>query len=294
MSGYYRILIRFQNQNYRFLGFEFRDDVDGTLIMVFDRKNSDPNVWSFSNKPDSGTPINGKWLDKFRMSYHPSGLVNYHGSSANPIFCEPIYDITIPQTIAWISIPSIGSLRQYNKESLTNNILELPSNPEERITFRLVMLPDSFEFDTAPLVLVNYSKIFSLAIYLDSFPLKIPDEFNDLVITAAPSRGQFDTQQISEEQAFSEFHHLDNPSPDNLCFWDKGVYRIILKSPMRVAPRLEVDFLDPSIEPEIFSVVKRRERVEIKFRARGKGGILNNFPCPIRGYLLDSRHYNGA
>lgn len=286
-----RILIRYKNQTFKFLSIKFEAKRDGSLIVVFDREIKNPGLWSWSAKPGSAPLLVGESLDKFRISYHTSGRINFHGSSAKPIFSEPIFGITKPQTLAWFSIPSIESFTPFGEELVDDLAIEVPSDLNDRITFSLNIVPDSFKFDESPLIMITYHNWFSVALFQSTLPIKIPSGFQDRFITAVPGNGAYGSQQIYRDKALIRFHQKLNDTQGPIFYWEPntGVYRLIFRSQMRVKPKLKVEFLDPNVKAEIVSVDNSgTERVEIRFKCMDKSGYLK-IPPPIKNILLDSR-----
>ncbi len=285
-----RILIRYKNQTFKFLRIKFEIQRDGSLIVVFDREIKIPDLWSWSTKPDSNPLLAGESLDKFRISYHTSGRVNFHGSSAKPIFSEPIFGITKPQTLAWVSIPSFESFTPFNEELIDGPVIEVSSDLNDRITFSLIIVPDPFKFDESPLIMVTYHNWFSIALFQDVLPIEIQNGFQDHFVTAVPGNGAYGSQQIEGDKALIKFHQKLNDTQSQIFYWEpnEGIYRLIFKSKMRVKPKLKVEFLDPNVKAEIVPVNSRIEKVEIRFKCMNKNGYLK-IPPPIKSILLDSR-----
>ncbi|QPJ64317.1 MAG: hypothetical protein G3M78_02455 [Candidatus Nitrohelix vancouverensis] len=285
-----RILIRYNNQIFKFLRIKFETQRDGSLIVIFDREIKNPELWSWSTEPDSNPLLVGESLDKFRISYHTSGRINFHGSSAKPIFSEPIFEITKPQTLTWISIPSFESFTPLTEELTDDTVMEMPSDLNDRITFNLVIVPYSFIFDKSPIIMVTYHKWFSIALFKDVLPTEIKNGFQDRFITAVPGNGVYGSQQIAGDKALIKFHQKLNDTQGAIYYWEpnQGIYRLIFKSQMRIKPKLKVEFLDPNIKAEIVPSNSRTEKVEIRFKCINKNGVLR-IPPPIKSILLDSR-----
>lgn len=104
-----KLLLVNEGTTYRFLDIQLEDD--GALYVSLDRKPSDP-ASRLSRKPGETTfaqvapPVGPR-----KLSYHTTGRVNYHGLvSISPSFFEPLVDITAPNSVLLISLPSCTRL----------------------------------------------------------------------------------------------------------------------------------------------------------------------------------------
>jgi hypothetical protein len=272
-----RLLIRQGGSLYRFLQFEFRDGADGSFNLVFDRElhGREGTVWG--SAPGSQPRTFDGPIGRFRISYHTTGRVNFHSLEATSIFCEPIFAIREPQHLVTISIPSIDNLTSAPADLEKEAVLELPSDLTGRIIFALSLVPDSFTFDELPLALINYHTWFGLAVWFGELPFAVPPDFVQHVITVFPSQGRYAAQNVAQDQALISFHQKRAGSSDMVYYWEPntGVYRVVFAVPMRIRPRLQVEFVDPDIRAEEIPPTQRMaETAEIRFRAIGRGGYL--------------------
>ena len=249
MSKYFRLLIRHKEQNRRFLGFQFKDNADGSLIIVFDYKGSE-------EKPS-------------RLSYHPSGMVICHGnliSKANHF--DPIFKITKPQIIASYSVPNLDRLTSYKSETENDFILDLSEEIEGGIKIALIIMPEYFELPKSPLAVITYPNWFRIAVIPETlFEESIPLELSEQFLLQIPPAGLYTQMQIDEEIAYIMFHkkrkELSNNGNerklDGIFYWNDGIYRVVFRRPMRIKPKLITKFADIEIKSEIIPVIERRE-----------------------------------
>ena len=287
----HKILIRHEGKTYKFLNYEFQDDRDGSLYIVFDRVGKGPGMtWASrtGNVPTTYT----KEGEKFRISYHPCGHVRFHSIAGRPksIHYEPIYAITRKQQLAFISIQNIESLNSADEIENQNVICDWPENAAGRVTIWIELGPPSlekpFEPSNLPLVGVTYDRWFAIFISLGISPFPIPQEIpQQAVIKMVPDQ-DFITERISREQAVINFHQAKHAMKHEAVTSFKptsGVYRIVFAVPMRMPPQLTVEFFDARLSAEVDVC----NTYEVRFRVRGPGGYVNEW-VPIKGFTLNA------
>jgi hypothetical protein len=286
-----KILIRHQNQIYKFLNWEFHDDRDGSLYIVFDRVGKGPGMtWSSRT---GNVPVEYEREDqKFKISYHPCGHVRFHNIAGRPksIHCEPIYAITRKQPLSFISIPGITSLELADETEEADVFCDWVANATERVTFWVELGPPDletpFEPSNGPLVGVTYDRWFTIFISIGPSPFSIPEGVPDQAIIRMVPDQDFFTERVSQEQAVINFHQaragvqheaITSFQPNS------GVYPIIFAVPMRIPPKLMVDFYDGDLRAEVIHCTT----YEARFRVKGPGGYKNQW-VPIKGFSLDA------
>jgi hypothetical protein len=285
------ILIRHQDRKFKFLNWEFRDNSDGSLYIVFDRVGKGPGItWSSRT---GNVPVEYEKDDqKFKISYHASGQVNFHkiAGSRKSIFAEPIYAITRKQILSFISIPALTSLDPADEEAEADVVCEWTANPTERVTFWIELAPPSvenpFEPRNLPLVGVSYDRWFTILVSLGPSPFPIPEGVPDQGIIKTVPDQNFVTELVTMEQAVINFHQArSGVRHEGITSFEpqEGVYRIVFAVPMRIPPQLTVEFYDNDLSFEVI----RCTTYEVRFRVKGRGGYKKDW-TPIKAFTLDA------
>jgi hypothetical protein len=288
-----KLLIRHKAKAFKFLNWEFQDHIDGSLYIVFDRLGKGPRTtWSTrdANIPSPFEPEGPN--EKFRISYHPCGHVRYHGFGPKPksIHCEPIYAITKKQGLALLSIPNIDSLTLAERAQDNDFVYDWPEQAQDRVTVWIELGPSTlespFERGNIPLATVRYGQWFTIFVSLGPLPVPIPDEINEqAVVRVVPDR-DFVEKRVSKEEALVAFHqakHGVTHQPVTEFNPNSGVYRIICAVPMRIPPRLTIEFFDSLLTAE----VERCTISEVRFKVKGPGGYKKGW-VPIKSVALDA------
>lgn len=134
-------------------------------------------------------------------------------------------------------------------------------------------------------ILLSYNKLFSFAIILNSYEIKIDETLKNHFITISPS-GLFEKQILSQKQALINFHQKVNNSKELIVYTPNsdGIYTVITSVIMRVAPEITIKFFDESYKIEIISC---KEHI-IKFKVKDKHGNVIKKEIPIENIILNS------
>ncbi len=240
----YKIFIRDKTQIYKFLNYEFENDRNGSLYIVFDRLGKGPRMhWSSRTGNVPAAYPKSDEEEKFRISYHPCGHVHFHniGGGNKSIHCQPIYAITKKQPLAFISIPKPESLSPAEQTNEQDAIFEWPERVSGRVTFWVELGPpgleNPFEPRNQPLAAVTYDPWFTIFISLGPFPFQIPEDVPaEAVIRAVPEQ-DFVTERVTKEQAVIAFHQAKHGIKHQAVTEFKptsGVYRVVFAVPMRI------------------------------------------------------------
>ena len=286
-----KIFIRDQDKTYKFLNYEFQDDRDGSLYIVFDRVGRGPGL-TWASRTGNAPVEYQKEPEKFKISYHPCGHVRFHNVGGRPksIHCEPIYAITKKQPLAYISIPSVASLDAADEPEEAEMIFDWPANIIGRVTVWIELGPPNlespFEAGTMPIAGISYDRWFAIFVSLGSSPFPIPEGIPaEAVIKTVPDQ-DFVIERVTQEQAVINFHQARRGVRHEAVASfqpNSGVYRIIFAVPMRVPPELTVEFYDVNLSAEITHCTT----YEVRFRVRGPGGYKMEW-VPVKGFSLNA------
>jgi hypothetical protein len=279
------ILLRKDGRLYRFLKFDFQDQSDGSFYLVFDRKPRDENMFVWSST--SCLPVEVETgLEKFKISYHTTGRVNFHGHSGAPIFCEPIFAITSEQPLCVISIPSVEKLLTKDIVEASDFVLDVGPEAEGRISFSIRIAPNLFVPKDSGIA-IEYASWFKILIGIVPLLSSIPEGFDDHFVSIATQAGPYASQVLSVANATIAFHQKAQGTVGQVAYFEpnEGVYRLIFTVEKRGVPKVTIQFVDSSIQAEIVAV----STYQLKFRAKGPAGYVKRETLPIHGIALDSR-----
>lgn len=263
-----RLYLRHDEITYPFLSAELNPGSDGTLLLSMVREGNTNTSVEVSLKLDDGeVSVTEPTISPkgFRMTYHPSGQINFHHLSAPPIFMEPLSGITRTEPLIDISIPNVKSLDQTPKIKNDAAVLDVASG---RLTFTVQIAKwDAPETGLPVLWAWTWRPLFSLRVLAaQTLPEQILDTLPEHFHYIARRQGLFADLQLSEEDAKVAFHKALNETEGDVLYPPdgEGNCRIVFVVPMRVAPEVEIGFRDPALTAEITEVTT----TEIRYRVR--------------------------
>lgn len=285
------ILIRRNNSLHRLAKWSLEND--GSLYLHFVRDGNTERSYHFSSSDTAPIPSDehiGRSRTR-KLSYHASGRVHLEHRRDQKLFFEPLTHLSGNQTFAEYHFPSASDLDTHDKAPGDFDIVvECDFDG-----------PSGYRFSVSPInspprpgtVGIGFGGYFMLSIEMAATPANFPSEMIKYFTILLPAEGTSPEQMIPEDQAFIHYKQrvsgtkgmiLFPPSSPN----DKGVYRVVPAVPMRVRPRLEVEFADPKLSFEqLESGPVRRAHVDIRFRVKGPSGYVNT-PVQITSITLDA------
>lgn len=283
-KDYTRILISNNGKIYDFLRCSLQN-TDGSFYIVFSRKGENIESNTINLEDGSFKDIQlGKPRKKLKkISYHASGRVNYHDTDHQSNFFEPISNITRENLFVIWSIPKITLLDEITSSNNDDIIIQIDNN-DIRLNFSFILIPMGFIINEQH-ILLSYNKLFSFAIILNSYEIKIDETLKNHFITISPS-GLFEKQILSQKQALINFHQKVNNSKELIVYTPNsdGIYTVITSVIMRIAPEITIKFFDESYKIEIISC---KEHI-IKFKVKDKHGNIIKKEIPIENIILNS------
>lgn len=266
-----KILLSYKDKIYRFLNISFNLRNDGSLYLIFDRKN------------------------KKKISYHPSGQINYQNHNEK-IFQEPLYKITEPFELILISIPEINKLDIFNEEIKTDDfLLPIDYSLKGRLNFHIFIKPFFLE-ESPESFSIKFFELFGINIFLTKEDLNVSKELENHFIYLRPLSGKFSHIQVSINNAIWELQKIANKKKDLVIYspTGEGIAKMFFTE-KRIAPKLEINFVDDKYELDTLENNKKiDERISsqifIKFRIRERKSkkIIKNFIPAIKSILLDA------
>jgi hypothetical protein len=264
-----RILLKQAGQLYRLLQYELRDHADGSLYIIVDRQSDVSGA-----KPK-------------RISYHASGRVEFHGIDMPALYFEPVFEVTRQQPLFALHFPTIEKLNPVMPESGDFQI-EVADDFCGPYKFEVSIGPSGILSSNGEFA-ISYQGLLDIKLRPGQFP-ELPEPHRSLLTThfifLPVQRGAFVTQQISKYEALIAFHQKKVGYTGIIPYWNpsNGAYRFIYSVEMRVAPKINVKFVDSNY----VAVVEHCTPAEVRFRAKGPGGFVTDKQILIRSVELDA------
>jgi len=169
-------------------------------------------------------------------------------------------------------------------------IYDWPDEITGRVTFWIELGPSNlekpFEPSNLPLVAVTYDRWFAIFVSVGVFPGHIPKGVPEEGIIKMIPDQDFVSERVTQEQAIIRFHQANHGVKHQVVTTFKptsGEYRIVFAVPMRVQPKLTVEFFDADLSAE----TTHRTTYEVRFKVKGRGGYKYDW-VPIKGFTLDA------
>ncbi|WP_426269251.1 hypothetical protein ACN9MB_13550 [Dyella kyungheensis] len=208
---------------------------------------------------------------------------------------EPLTRLTATNPFAQYLIPSVGGLDPHEGQ-LGERDLVIDADPNQSAGYEFRVAPHDTAFESPAIGLI-FNNYFALQVVPAQHPNSLSGALLPCFTIITPKPGVFANQAIREDQAFIEHKQRVSGSRGMILFPptsknDRGTYRVVPSVPMRVQPKIDVDFFDPSLSAvqQVEGISVRRANVDIRFRVKGAGGFLND-PVAIKSITLDAEIY---
>jgi hypothetical protein len=259
---------------------------DGSFYVSFLRSGENSETVTFNSKDmELKNKVHDKPRKKLvRISYHSTGCVLYRNSEIGANYFEPITRLTQPNAFATWSIPAIKKLEIVTETEEQDFIISLPPNLG-RIEFNIVLAPWNLEIEENHIA-IRYEGILSLIIIPFQNGFIPPKELTEHFITVAPNTGLFEKQALPNDQALIEYHQQINNTRDLIIYSpnNEGVFKIITAVPMRIAPEVNIEFLDQQYKMELLS----NKNNVVKFKVKDKNNHTVKHEVAIKSITLNS------
>ncbi|MDO8607308.1 MAG: hypothetical protein Q7R40_12295 [Phaeospirillum sp.] len=201
----------------------------------------------------------------FRLSYHPSGRINFHHISGGPIFMEPLFHITRPEPLIDISVPDVTRLDVASRIGPDDAVVDVLGG---RLTFTVVIAPWDIPLSNFPVLWAwSWRPLFSLWLLESPLPPEplvknLPEHFHYI----PRPHGLFESQPVGQENALVAFHQALHGVKSDILYAPngEGICRLVFVVPMRIAPRVELCLRDLGLRAEITEVTT----TEVRYRVR--------------------------
>ena len=283
-----RIVLKF-NDELRHLA-SYSIGPDGSLYYFWVREGENEHALESSAENTSMTEVK---FDKPRkktkkISYHTTGLVLYHDMTKNKVYREPLYSLTTPNLFTAYVIPTIEKLDKLDESNEQDFVYELTSDEVRQFSVSVApwqCVPNTNGFA------IRFHQLFALTIEVSDPKIAITEELAQHVINLTPS-SPISSCVIDEPTAFAQFHQSLNNTKGLIIYSPNvnGEYKIICAVPMRIAPRLHIDFKDSDYKYEQLPAHAKRGTAEVKFKVRNKSGYVKT-EVEIDNLILDAELY---
>jgi len=151
-------------------------------------------------------------------------------------------------------------------------VLDLSDLADGPMSFTFLIGPKDFGPSGRAIKLAYEAEGYSVAIAIDATPFSVPSRYDDHFTTLMPNTGPFQVQQMAEDQALISYHlaHTGSTGPILYRPNGEGIIQLIFSVPMRVAPKFNIELVDPELQVSNQDVQRdgRSKKVMLKFKVR--------------------------
>lgn len=229
------VYFRFNGKYYKYMKLVFHSHIDGSLYLAFyiqSKKNTN--------------------CEALKVSIHTTGRINYQMTGLNEtIFIEPIYEITRKHDLFMNCLNNFDKLFE-NLDCIKDNdlLIDLPDSLISTLNLRILITPlNFFEFESNEIEIsrIKFNTFFDLIICSVLDVNEFQDKLNELGF-AINKYGLYKSQIIDKDCALINFHQKATKNNDIIIYSpnNEGVWKIIHTVPMRISPRLNIQFDNPT------------------------------------------------
>lgn len=288
----HKVLIKQNNKYYYLFNLELSSS-DGSLYISFPRKGINYEYNKVDIKEDGLINISPKrvQIPKTKsISYHTSGFIHYKNLDTEGIYGEPIFEITRLFTFIHYSVPKISLLDEY-LENIANNdyIIEAPVWADLRNNFSISIAPENSEVKTVASFGIIFKNLCSILVFINNIVITIPKNIKQHFVHLMPSEGLFNEQKYPQSDSQLFFHQKINNVQDVIIYRPngEGVYKMFFAVPMRIAPKVKIQFSDPKLTA-ILMDDKTRTNTTLTFKVKDNKNNFVKKPVNITNVELDA------
>lgn len=288
----HKVLIKQNNKYYYLFNLELSAS-DGSLYISFPRKGINYEY----NKMD----INESGLIKISpkktqipktksISYHASGFIHYKNLNTKGIYSEPIFEITKLFTFIHYSVPKISLLDEYSEDVNNNDhVIEAPVWADLRNNFSISITPEDSELKTIASFGITFKNLCNILVFMNKITITLPKNIDQHFVHLMPSEGLFNEQKYSKLDSQLFFHQKINNVQDVIIYRPngEGVYKMFFAVPMRIAPKVKIQFSDPKFTA-ILMDDKTRTNTALTFKVKDNKNNFVKEPKDIINVELDA------
>lgn len=281
---------------------------DGSIVLSLVRRGPGSTRWQWESTPSSEGPVAEcePAADKTKkITIHTTGRVNYHFTNGVR-FLPCLLDLTAAEWIVTYGVPSVAKLDEVTGMRSDDACLSVPDDLGTALTFEFFVVPILLDPMTNELGRFGVEGLFALAWAADAKPPPIARQEVpvEAFTTAHPKAHRLPALAIPEQVAYPRFRKTmyardlvaaveKSPDRDQITLEhieaailqgpglfppnSDGVWTIVTSVPMRIAPKLIVQFEDPHLKAEVVNLRPadvRLATVRVRFKvfdlARGQ------------------------
>lgn len=289
------VLLRHCGTSYSFANVQLQTN-DGSIYITLKRDRQSGHSFSGSYNPTTRESLQRLSLRPSRrsgvkISYHSSGRVRYHGLDFPDLFLEPIAEIKQSAVLLRNSIPKTSRLPRASGNSHEGDaIIEIPDEWLGRWDAQISISPwgqvPAIEGTTLSL---GYKDLCSVHFTICTFAFIPPINQVNNFIRYRSQEGLFDKQKMDKDTALTKFHQKATNQPDMVIYSPnrEGIYMLIFGNPMRIPPRVRMEFYEAGLSFVEVSKTKAMLKFQIKDRYKQ---TVKRF-VRIKSILLDAELY---
>lgn len=287
-----KVLIKQNNKYYYLFNLELSVS-DGSLYLSFPRKGINYEY----NKMDVGESglikISSKktQIPKTKsISYHASGFIHYKNLDTKGIYGEPIFEITKPFTFIHYSVPKISLLDEYLEDINENDhIIEAPIWADLRNNFSISIAPENSDLKNVAGFGILFKNLCSILVFMNNISIALPKNIDQHFVHLMPFEGLFSEQKYSQSDSQLFFHQKINNVQDVIIYRPngEGVYKMFFAVPMRITPKVKIQFSDPKLTA-ILMDDKTRTNTTLTFKVKDNKNNFVKKPVNITNIELDA------
>ncbi len=290
--NYQKVLVKQNNKYYYLFNLELSVS-DGSLYISFPRKGvnyeynkvdiDNDEIISILNKKDQIPRTKA-------VSYHTSGFIHYKNLNTKGIYGEPIFEITKLFTFIHYSVPKISLLDEY-LENVNNNdhIIEAPVWADLRNNFSISIAPENSEFKSIASFGITIKNLCDILVFINNIVITLPKNIEQHFVHLMPSKGLFDKPKYPQSDSQLFFHQKINNVQDVIIYRPngEGIYKMFFAVPMRIAPKVKIQFSDPKLTA-ILVDDKTRTNTTLTFKVKDNKNNFVKEPKDIVNIELDA------
>ncbi|MFM0075299.1 hypothetical protein PQQ86_29505 [Paraburkholderia sediminicola] len=294
---------------------------DGSIKLNLVRDGISERGYQWSGEKDSVSPVLERESAEPKtksITIHTSGRINYHFGGGHIHYVPCLLDLDVPTPIVGYSIPCAQLLDEVGQLRNDDWISDIPPESNRRIAFSFVVLPAVLPLQAGELGRFGVEGLYALSwgAHADATRADLPE---DVFTTFRPHNG-LDKQAIAEEVAYLRFRramyandvtaavdalpnrdevtaeHIEAMIEEGPGLYppnNEGVWTLLTRVPMRIAPEVVVEFEDARYRAVIVELRPgdtRLSTVRVRFKVfdeQAKGYVKSH--VAIRGWTLDAR-----
>lgn len=287
-----KVLVKQNNKYYYLFNLELSIS-DGSLYISFPRKGVNYEYKKLDINNDGVINISNKkeQIPKTKaISYHASGFIHYKNLEAKGIYGEPIFGITELFTFIHYSVPKISLLDEYLDDiKNTDHIIEAPVWVDLRNNFSISIAPENSEPKNVANFGLTIKNLCNILVFINNIVITLPQNMDQHFVHLTPSEGLFNNQKYPQSDSQLFFHQKINNIQDVIIYRPngEGIYKMFFAVPMRIAPKVKIQFSDPKLTA-ILMDDKTRTNTTLTFKVKDNKNNFVKEPKDIINIELDA------